>query len=79
MSTGNRTQQRNASSNEVNRQVEGATHSAAESIQEYGSHYVAEPAKDFFGLLSDYAKDRPDVMAVWSFGLGVVVGWKLRG
>ncbi|QDV71775.1 hypothetical protein Poly24_55150 [Rosistilla carotiformis] len=79
MPTENRTQQRNPSTNAVHNQVEAATHSAAESIQEYGSHYVAEPAKDIFALLSDYAKDRPDVMAVWSFGLGVVVGWKLRG
>lgn len=55
------------------------TQSAKESLQEYGSHYVAEPAKDVFGLLRDYAKDRPDVAAVWCFGLGMLVGWKLRG
>ncbi|TWT53778.1 hypothetical protein Pla22_14110 [Rubripirellula amarantea] len=55
-----------------------ATRSAGESLQEYGNHYVASPAKDVFGLLRDYAKDRPDVAAVWCFGLGVIVGWKLR-
>jgi hypothetical protein len=42
-------------------------------------HYVAEPAKDLFTLLRDYAKDKPDVAAMWAFGIGVLVGWKLRG
>lgn len=25
-----------------------------------------------------YARERPDVVALWSFGIGVVVGWKLK-
>jgi hypothetical protein len=36
-------------------------------------------AKDIFGLLRDYAKDKPDVAAMWAFGLGILIGWKLRG
>ncbi|MGV3485707.1 MAG: hypothetical protein ACO1RT_14920 [Planctomycetaceae bacterium] len=51
---------------------------AADSARGYGSHYVAEPAKDIFGLLRDYAKSKPDIAAMWCFGLGVIVGWKLR-
>lgn len=53
--------------------------SAGEVTQEYAQHYVAEPAKDIYSLLRDYANDKPDVAAMWCFGLGVVVGWKLRG
>ncbi len=53
--------------------------SAASTIREAGTHYVADPAKDVFGLLRDYAKDKPDVAAMWAFGLGIIVGWKLRG
>ena len=52
--------------------------SAASTMREAGSHYVAEPAKDIFSLLRDYAKDKPDVAAMWAFGLGIMVGWKLR-
>ncbi|TWT65028.1 hypothetical protein [Allorhodopirellula solitaria] len=59
--------------------LDDATHSTSENLQAYGSHYVAEPAQDVAGLVRDYAKDRPDVAAVWLFGLGVLVGWKLRG
>lgn len=51
---------------------------AAESARNYGSHYVSEPAKDIFELLRDYAKSKPDIAAMWCFGIGVVVGWKLR-
>ncbi|TWU16196.1 hypothetical protein [Allorhodopirellula heiligendammensis] len=64
---------------EMRSRLDGATHTTAENLQAYGSHYVAEPAKDVFSLLRDYAKDRPDVAAVWLFGAGVLVGWKLRG
>jgi ElaB/YqjD/DUF883 family membrane-anchored ribosome-binding protein len=53
--------------------------SAASTMREAGTHYVAEPAKDIFGLLRDYAKDKPDVAAMWAFGLGIMLGWKLRG
>ncbi len=52
--------------------------SAASTMREAGSHYVAEPAKDVFSLLRDYAKDKPDVAAMWAFGIGVMVGWRLR-
>jgi hypothetical protein len=57
----------------------GVADSAASTMREAGSHYVAEPAKDIFGLLRDYAKDKPDVAAMWAFGLGILIGWKLRG
>ncbi len=56
----------------------GVADTAASTMREAGSHYVAEPAKDIFSLLRDYAKDKPDVAAMWAFGLGIMVGWKLR-
>ena len=52
--------------------------SAASTMREAGTHYVAEPAKDLFSLLRDYAKDKPDVAAMWAFGIGIMVGWRLR-
>lgn len=52
--------------------------SAASTMRSAGSHYVAEPASDVFGLLRDYAKNKPDVAAMWAFGLGIMIGWKLR-
>ncbi|GAA4453817.1 hypothetical protein [Novipirellula rosea] len=55
------------------------TQAAAEKLQECSTHYVTEPAKDIMGRLSEYAHEKPDVAAMWCFGLGLIVGWKLRG
>lgn len=52
--------------------------SAAETAKEYGKHYVGEPTKDIVSLLQDYAKNKPEVAAMWCFGIGFFVGWKLR-
>lgn len=51
---------------------------AAELGQDAARHYVKEPAQDLFGLAKSYAKDNPDVAACWAFGLGILVGWKLK-
>ena len=29
-------------------------------------------------VLHRYAKERPEVVALWAFGLGFVLGWKLK-
>jgi hypothetical protein len=59
-------------------QLSYAASSAKQTAIEYGTHYVAEPAKDIVGLLQDYAKSRPEVAAAWCFALGLFIGWKLR-
>ena len=59
-------------------QLSGAAESAKKTAIEYGNHYVAEPAKDLFGILKDYAGSKPEVAAAWCFGLGLFIGWKLR-
>jgi len=52
---------------------------AKEKLQQAGQHFVTEPARDIFGVLKDYAQEKPDVAAMWCFGLGLMIGWKLRG
>jgi len=27
---------------------------------------------------SEYARERPEVVALWAFGIGFVLGWKLK-
>lgn len=60
---------------------ETASH-AADNARQFTSdaaqHYVREPARDLLGLAKDYAREKPDVAAMWCFALGVVVGWKLK-
>lgn len=29
-------------------------------------------------LFKEYAKERPEVVALWTFGIGFVLGWKLK-
>lgn len=59
-------------------QVSRAAHSAADMSREGARHYVREPAGDLLSLLRDYAREKPDVTAVWCFGIGLIVGWKLK-
>jgi ElaB/YqjD/DUF883 family membrane-anchored ribosome-binding protein len=58
--------------------VSDATDNLAVSARDFKDHYVAEPAKDLLSLAKDYAKDKPEVAAVWAFGLGLIVGWKIK-
>ncbi|MCA9077886.1 MAG: hypothetical protein KDA93_22855 [Planctomycetaceae bacterium] len=37
-----------------------------------------QPSEDFVQYLKDYARAKPDVAALWCFGVGFVIGWKLK-
>lgn len=41
---------------------------------------VAElhPAKDLANYLCEYAREKPAVAGLWCFGIGFVLGWKLK-
>ncbi len=62
----------------VGETAESIAASARDCARDCTEHYVTEPAKDLFSLAKDYAKSHPDVAAAWAFGLGLVVGWKIR-
>jgi hypothetical protein len=36
------------------------------------------PLTDAYEYLRNYARQKPDVAALWCFGLGFVLGWKLK-
>ncbi len=36
------------------------------------------PADDIVTYLKTYAREKPDVAALWCFGIGFVLGWKLK-
>lgn len=61
------------------RQKSGQVASAAADIgRDAADRFVTEPAQDLFALAKQYAKENPDVAACWAFGLGVLIGWKLK-
>jgi len=37
-----------------------------------------QPFDDMYKYFQDYARERPDVVALWCFGIGFVLGWKLK-
>lgn len=37
-----------------------------------------EVARDVVDYLKEYAREKPEVAALWCFGLGFVLGWKLK-
>lgn len=37
-----------------------------------------QPSQDLIDYLKCYAREKPDVAALWCFGLGFVIGWKLK-
>lgn len=55
-----------------------AASGAGEAAHDAARHFVREPATDLLSLAKQYAKDKPEVAACWAFGLGVIVGWKLK-
>ncbi len=65
-------------SDQARETAQRVANTAVEMGQDAAQHYVQEPAKDLISLAKDYAKDNPDVAACWAFGLGVLIGWKLK-
>lgn len=39
---------------------------------------VSDIATDIGQTLTTYARKRPEVVAMWSFGVGFVLAWKLK-
>lgn len=37
-----------------------------------------KPSDDIVQYLTTYAKEKPDVAALWCFGIGFILGWKLK-
>ena len=48
------------------------------------AHEVQQPGErrttvtDLMGCFQQYARERPEVVALWCLGIGFVVGWKLK-
>jgi len=37
-----------------------------------------QPAADIVEYCKDYAREKPEVVALWCFGVGFILGWKLK-
>lgn len=52
--------------------------SSTRSQQQQSNRQLRKPAEDMLEYLKDYAREKPDVAALWCFGIGFVLGWKLK-
>ena len=50
---------------------------ATEKMTE-SSHDELQPLKDMMTYFRDYAKENPEVAALTCFGIGFILGWKLK-
>ncbi len=37
-----------------------------------------QPAVDVVDYLRQYARQKPDVAALWCLGVGIIIGWKIK-
>jgi hypothetical protein len=42
------------------------------------SQQSLRPTDDFLTYVREYARQKPDIAALWCFGIGFVLGWKLK-
>ena len=38
----------------------------------------SDVGRDVIEYLKEYAREKPEVAALWCFGIGFVLGWKLK-
>lgn len=59
--------------NETNR-----THDVSTRHEELSHDETLQPVPDFVDYVRDYARQKPKVAAMWCFGIGFVLGWRLK-
>jgi len=59
---------------------EGHVHHATQNRHDiaYQSEESLKPYTDMVAYFQQYARERPEVVALWCFGIGFVLGWKLK-
>lgn len=46
--------------------------------EQSGNRCDMRPARDLSDYVREYARQKPDVAAMWCFGLGIFIGWKIK-
>jgi hypothetical protein len=50
----------------------------SEQSPQYYEQFDGGAAEQALDLFKQFARERPEVVAMWAFGVGFVLGWKLR-
>ena len=54
------------------------TQTRKQSSQSLDRRQQKQPVDDLVRYCKEYARERPEVCALWCFGIGFVLGWKLK-
>jgi hypothetical protein len=57
---------------------EATMHSQFGNAPESSASMQTPPTEALMQYFKDYARERPEVLAMWCFGIGFVLGWKLK-
>lgn len=49
-----------------------------EATDPHASQGDLQPGQDLLDYVKQYARQKPEVAALWCFGIGFIVGWKLK-
>ncbi|HWL08567.1 MAG TPA: hypothetical protein VNQ76_09190 [Planctomicrobium sp.] len=52
--------------------------SSKAAVSSSGKQEMVNPLEDTLCYLRTYAKEKPEVAALWCFGVGFILGWKLK-
>lgn len=47
-----------------------------EGLEDYEN--ALHPSQDVVEYFKEYARQKPEVAALWCFGIGFILGWKLK-
>lgn len=54
------------------------TRQTTNNSMENAEQVEMQPAADIVEYCKEYAREKPEVVALWCFGVGFVLGWKLK-
>ena len=70
-----------ATQTQQSQQNQGRSGGGMQRSQQQGGNQgenALQPFDDMYKYFQEYARERPDVVALWCFGIGFVLGWKLK-
>jgi hypothetical protein len=62
----------------ANTQTANRPSNSRQQSQQLSQADMAEMGRDFIGYLREYARENPETAAAWCFGIGFILGWKLK-
>lgn len=62
----------------MNQSASGEAAVASSSKASTESCCDVQPLEDMMNYCREYAREKPEMAALWCFGIGFVLGWKLK-